>query len=112
MVPMTTTYEGITYVIPCSGQKLDHAAPAAELYVGQMFRHTFERATECARLDEAAGLGPARVLILSARYGLITPDTVIEPYELKMGAPGSVTPETLAVQAVDLGIDWGCGGVY
>ncbi len=109
---MTTTYEGITYVVPCSGQKLDHAAPAAELYVGQMFRHTFERATECARLDQAAGLGPARVLILSARWGLITPDTVIEPYELKMGAPGSVTPETLAAQAVDLGIDWGCGGVY
>lgn len=109
---MTTTYQGITYVIPCSGRKLGHAAPAAELYAGQMFRHTFERATECARLDEAAGLGPARVLILSAWYGLITPDTVIEPYELKMGAPNSVTPETLAAQAVDLGINWGCGGVY
>lgn len=107
-----TTYGGITYVIPCSGQKLDHPAPASRLYVGQMFRHTFERAVDCARLDEAAGQGPARVLILSARYGLITPDTVIEPYELKMGAPGSVTPETLAAQAVSLGIDWGCGGVY
>jgi hypothetical protein len=112
MAHMTTTYSGITYVIPCSGRKLPTAAPAAELYVGQMFRHTYERAVECARLDQAGGLGPARVLILSARYGLITPERVIDPYDQKMGSPGSIDVKTLAEQAVALGIDWGCGGVY
>lgn len=97
----------ITYVVPCGGAKLDHAAPAHQLYTGSMFRHTFENASRCAELDEAAGLGPARVLILSALHGLIDPDTVLEPYDMRMGAPGSVSVQTLADQAAALGIDFG-----
>ncbi len=100
-------YPGITYVVPCSRQKLDRPAPARELYVGKMFRHTFVNAERSAAADTAAGCGPARVLILSGKYGLIDPDTVIEPYDLKMGAPGSITVETLAEQALEHGIDWG-----
>lgn len=100
-------YTGITYVIPCGGVKLDHAAPAHQLYVGSMFRHTFENATRCAESDTAAGLGPARVLILSALHGLVDPGTVLEPYDMKMGQPGSITVDRLTEQARGFGIDWG-----
>lgn len=104
---MADLYEGITYVIPCGGAKLDHAAPGRALYVGQMFRHTLTRVEQLAALDEAEGRGPARVLILSARYGLIDPDQVIEPYDQRMDAKGSVTAEVIAEQALAFGIDWG-----
>lgn len=100
-------YPGITYVIPCGGAKVDHAAPARDLYTGTMFRHTLDKAIECAALDEAAGLGPARVLVLSGKYGLVELDEVLEPYDLQMGQPGSVSPETLTAQALALGIDYG-----
>jgi hypothetical protein len=100
-------YPGITYVIPCSGAKIDRPAPARDLYTCSMFRHTLGNAEQCAVLDEAAGLGPARVLILSARYGLVDPGQVLEPYDVRMGQPGSVSAATLAAQALALGIDWG-----
>jgi hypothetical protein len=72
-----------------------------------MFRHTWDHAVRCAKADEAEGLGPARVLILSARYGLVRPEDLLEPYDLRMGQPGSVMVQTLAQQARSLGIDWG-----
>jgi hypothetical protein len=100
-------YPGITYVVPCGSEKLDRPAPAGELYRGSMFRHTFDNVSRLAALDEQEGRGPARVLILSALYGLVDPDTVIEPYDLRMGAPGSISPEALTGQAVAFGIDWG-----
>lgn len=100
-------YPGITYVIPCGGAKLAHAAPAAELYVGSMFRHALVNVERRASMDEDEGRGPARVLILSALHGLVELDTVLAPYDLRMGDPGSVTAETLAAQALALGIDWG-----
>ncbi|MFY1595574.1 DUF7221 family queuine tRNA-ribosyltransferase-like protein [Micromonospora sp. WMMD737] len=100
-------YSGITYVIPCGATKLDRSAPARDLYVGSMFRHTLEQAEQCARLDADVLGRPARVLILSARYGLVELDQVLEPYELRMGDPGSVSADTLAEQALALGIDWG-----
>ncbi len=100
-------YPGITYVVPCGADKLDRPAPARDMYRGSMFRHTFDNVTRLAALDVAEGRGPARVLILSALYGRLDPDTVIEPYDLRMGQPGCVTPETLTGQALALGIDWG-----
>jgi len=47
------------------------------------------------------------VLILSALYGLMTLDTWVEPYDVKMGDRNSVTADTLIVQAEALGISWG-----
>jgi len=58
------------YLIACSAAKLDHAAPAAQLYTGQAFRLAMAAA---ARVD-------ADVLILSGLYGVISPDAIIEPY--------------------------------
>ena len=98
---------GITYVIPCGAAKLDHPAPARDLYVGQHFRHALTNVQRLATLDDAEGRGPARLLILSARHGLIDPDTVLEPYEQRIDAPGAITTAQLTDQARALGIDWG-----
>lgn len=103
---MSDLYDGITYVIPCGGAKLDRPAAARDLYVGQMFRHTLDNVERLVALDAAEGR-TARVLILSARYGLVELHQVIEPYDQRMEQAGSVTAEALAAQALTLGIDWG-----
>lgn len=103
VVKAVEQYAGNTYVVPCGGGKLDRPAPAAELYVGSMFRHTYESACRAAELDRAAGK-PARVVILSALHGLVDPAAELAPYDVKMGDAGSVTVETLAEQAAILGI--------
>ncbi len=102
-------FTGITYVIPCGGSKLDRPAPARELYTGSMFRHTLTVASRAAADDMASGRGPARVLILSALHGLVELDTVLAPYDLKMGRPGSVDVATLMRQAEEFGMGWGPG---
>ena len=61
------------YLIACSMAKLDHAAPAAQLYTGQAFK---------LAMKAAAG---ADVLILSALHGVLEPDDVINPYDCYLG---------------------------
>lgn len=58
------------YLIACSAAKLDHAAPAADLYQGQAFK----LATAAA---ERAG---ADVIILSALHGAVQPSSQLQPY--------------------------------
>jgi hypothetical protein len=96
-------YDGITYFIPCSARKGTRPAAARDLYTGPMFRHTLACAEANAALDRAAG-NPARILILSARHGLVGLDDELAPYDTKMGGPGSVTPALLAGQAWQHGI--------
>jgi hypothetical protein len=88
----------ITYVIPCGGTKTDHAAPARDLYTGSMFRHTLNAALAMADGDDA------RVLILSARHGLVELDTVLAPYDQRMDAPGAIAADAVAAQAAALGV--------
>jgi hypothetical protein len=57
-------------LVACCGQKLDRAAPAGELYTSPLFRMA---AAYARRFDSW--------YILSAKYGLVRPDAVIEPYE-------------------------------
>ena len=59
-------------VIPCVGKKLEHAAPASEMYQSQFFKAL---STFCKN----SGLP---WYINSAKYGLLHPDEVIEPYNL------------------------------
>lgn len=65
-------------LIGCSKQKLNHAAPAQELYVGPLFQlckqWITKRTGDHGRCQEWA--------ILSAKYGLVMPDQIIEPYDL------------------------------
>lgn len=81
-------------IVPCGGKKLPTAAPAGDLYVGSYHR-------ACRRAAAARG---GRLLILSALHGLLDPATIIEPYDLRMGQPGSVTPARVREQAAALGI--------
>lgn len=70
-------------IIPCGGAKLTEPAHAYELYTGSMFRDALGTALMMTSWDS--------VFIMSAKYGLVTLDTVLPPYDLKMGQPGSVT---------------------
>ena len=106
MVPsMTSTATTIDYfagdddktiitVIPCGAGKADTPCAARGLYTGSSFRLALAAA-------EANG---DTVLILSALHGVVTPDTVLAPYDLKMGDPGSITVEMLADQLADIGL--------
>lgn len=84
-------------VIACGAAKLDRPAPASELYTSGHFTLMLRAAR---RLADTQG---GRVLVLSARYGLVELDTVLDPYDVKMGGAGCVTPEILAGQLVALG---------
>lgn len=78
-------------VIPCGGSKLEQAAPAAELYTGGYFRACLAYARSIADDSE--------IRILSAKHGLLRLDAVVEPYDVRMGRPGSITREELVAQA-------------
>jgi hypothetical protein len=82
-------------IVGCGAAKLDRPAPAGRMYTGSYH-------AACRRAADRLG---GRLFILSARYGLITPDTWIEPYDLRMSQPGAVTVPTLRAQARRLGID-------
>lgn len=60
-------------LIGCGKEKLDHAAPAKDLYVGSFFKLCKQWISKPGRVDEWA--------ILSAKYGLVLPEQAIEPYD-------------------------------
>ncbi len=86
-------------IIPCVADKQDAPCYAVDMYTSDNFRNTLA----AARSDSFAG---AQVLILSALYGLVTLDTLLYPYDLKMGDQDCVTAETVAIQAEALGLTW------
>lgn len=77
-------------IIPCGGSKLAEPAPAAELYTGSMFKDTLRTALTMTAREN--------VLILSAKHGLVRLDQMLEPYDLKMGQPGSIESEIVGDQ--------------
>lgn len=88
-------------IIPCGQDKLDAPAPAADLYCGDMFRLALAAARSITEGDDT------QILVLSALHGLVTLDQVLAPYDLRMGATGSIDAQTVTLQALTLGIDWG-----
>lgn len=68
--------KGITIgLVGCASAKLSRPAPARELYTSSLFRKASEYAErECDRW-----------FILSAKHGLVDPDQVLEPYDVKLG---------------------------
>ena len=64
----------VAAIVACGAEKLDRPAPACELYIGPLFR---------ARKERVESLG-IPWWIYSAKYGLIPPERMIEPYELKL----------------------------
>jgi hypothetical protein len=61
-------------LVSCGKSKLPHAAPARDLYTGQLFR--------AARAYVEAQGWPW--WILSVRHGLLHPETVITPYDVTL----------------------------
>lgn len=83
-------------VVSCGSAKRAEPAPAAQLYTGNYFRLGYAAAV-AMQPDHG-------VLIISARHGLIRPDTIVAPYEQRMGQPGCITPAALLAQAEALGV--------
>jgi hypothetical protein len=61
-------------LIGCTSKKLDHAAPARDLYLGRLF---------AASVAYAESLG-AKWFVLSALHGVVGPDDVLEPYDVTL----------------------------
>ncbi len=74
-------------LVGCAAQKAKHRTKARVLYTSALFRTSLEYAEKTC--DE--------VLIVSALYGIIPPDQVIEPYNRKLDEFGLRDRE-----------DWGC----
>lgn len=67
-------------LVACGKSKLERAAPACELYTGNLFRAQLAHAV--------AKFGRDNVLILSAEHGLVALDDVLEPYDTTMAGAG------------------------
>ncbi|MDZ4270819.1 MAG: hypothetical protein U1D00_34995 [Mycobacterium sp.] len=88
----------VLILVACGAAKLDHPAPAETLYCSSHFALMLAAArSEAADTMRVCG-GTASVAILSALHGLVDPTTVLKPYNLKMGQPGSVTAAKVAAQ--------------
>jgi hypothetical protein len=81
-------------IIACGHAKRQGFHRVDDLYVG-----TYHRAAKAAALRLTT---PARVRVLSARYGFLRLCDSVNSYEMTMGSPGSVTTATLAAQAAGL----------
>lgn len=78
-------------LVGCVKSKLDRSAPARDLYTSPLFRK--ERA-----YAEATG---APWFVLSAEYGLVEPDRVIEPYELHLASSSRASRAAWGRRVVD-----------
>lgn len=67
-------------MLSCVSKKLDRAAPAGELYVSSLFK---------LALGYASLLAPTDIFILSAKYGLVGIDDIIEPYDVTLNSMGA-----------------------
>jgi len=59
-------------LISCVSKKLDRPAPAKDLYTSTLFKSAYQYATS---------LKPDTIFVLSAKYGLLSCDKVIAPYD-------------------------------
>jgi hypothetical protein len=61
-------------LVSCVKTKLTHPAPAQDFYVSPLFR----------KARAYAGANAARWFVLSAQHGLVTPDQILDPYDLRL----------------------------
>jgi hypothetical protein len=86
-------------IVPCGGRK----APGRQIPAGEKYIGSYHQATRRAAAAIAQRTG-ARILILSALYGLLELGDLVDDYDLRMGEAGSVTAGRVAEQAAALGI--------
>jgi hypothetical protein len=87
-------------IVPCGGKK----AQVSSIEAGALYLGSYHAATRRAANVLTSNGQTGMTLILSARYGLVTLDRVIEPYDLRAGQPGSITAGQVRAQAGELGI--------
>ena len=83
-------------VIPCGGAKARHRSPAGLLYTSGVHRLAQRAARKLT--------GPESIRILSAKHGLLPLEELVDPYDLRLGQPKSITPDKLRAQADQQGI--------
>lgn len=99
---MNSTAAHTLVIIPCAGGKLDAPAKARDLYATSNFKH-FLRSAEAFAADNATEMGvTTKVMILSAEHGLLDLDTVVAPYDTKMGDKGCIGTDAVKAQLVEL----------
>lgn len=86
-------------IIPCGAAKRTEPCHAGDMYIGAMHRLARQAA------DAIIAHGGGNLIILSARYGLISPHAWIAPYEQRINKPGAVTADELRTQAADFGLN-------
>jgi hypothetical protein len=90
-------------LVGCRKTKVDHSAPAKDLYTSALWRKR-----RC--YAEATGMPWA---ILSAEQGMVDPDTVLEPYDCYLGSEPAAfrrrwserTAAQVLSRLADLGLD-------
>ncbi|MFD6062718.1 DUF6884 domain-containing protein [Rhodococcus wratislaviensis] len=90
VTPVTAGESAPLVIVPCGLRKRQgvEAVPAGALYLGSYHRLCQRAARRLALLKN--------IRILSGLYGLLTLDTVIAPYEMRLGEPGSATADTVS----------------
>ncbi len=81
---------GRVALVGCVKKKLGRAAPASELYISPLFQ----------RQKEWAIARCGSWLILSAKYGVVRPDSVIDPYEMTLKRASAVQKRTWSAQVL------------
>ncbi len=79
-------------LIACASQKLPHRAKAGEIYTSTLFQLNMQY-TECRQVDQ--------IEILSAKYGLLDPDTSIEPYNVTLNTMSAADVRQWAEQVLE-----------
>ena len=68
-------------LIGCSKSKLDHRRPAYELYTGDLFKKQMNYADN---ILQPLNQYKSKIMILSAKHGLLDVDTLVKPYDLSL----------------------------
>lgn len=101
---MSDTAAHTLVVIACAAAKHEGTHAAAELYTSANFAHML-RSAQAHAADAVDSFGrpvEAKVMILSARYGLVELDQHLASYDTKMGDAGCITAAGVAAQLAEL----------
>ena len=82
-------------LISCSATKLDYACKAEEMYSSALFKLS---------MKYAKTLNPTSIFILSAKYGLVPPAQIIEPYNVTL-TKGKAKSGTVVLNKSDI-VEW------
>ena len=79
-------------IIPCGQKKRNYSCKAKDMYIGAYFKTCLQYARKFCK-DDA-------IYILSAKYGLLSLQDIISPYEKKLGNIGCISVLEVKEQAI------------